>query len=101
METRIKELRQARGLTVEQLAKLAGMSKSYLSEIENGRKQINGRRLDKLAEALDVTVTDLIADPDISADLERHLSILRDLDPEDQMAVMRHALSLSHKKDAK
>lgn len=94
MLLRIKDLRTARGLTVEQLASLAGLSKSYLSEIENGKKQINGRRLEALAAALQVKPTDLISDQEVSADLAAHLDVLRRLGPEDQAAVLRHALGL-------
>lgn len=94
MLLRIKELRKARGLTVEQLAQAAGMSKSYVSELENGRKQINGRRLENIAAILGVTAPDLIADPAVSADIKGHLDVFRDLSPEDQAAVQRHALSL-------
>ena len=94
MLLRVKDLRISRGLTVEQLASLAGLSKSYLSEIENGKKQINGRRLEALAAALRVSPVDLIADPEASSDLSAHLDVLRKLPPEDQAAVMRHALVL-------
>lgn len=94
MLLRVKDLRKARGLTVDQLANMAGLSKSYLSEIENGKKQINGRRLEALAAALHAQPTDLIADPDVSADLAAHLDVVRQLPPEDQASVLRHALGL-------
>lgn len=44
MKTRIKELRRQRGLSVDALAQAVGMSKSFVSEMENGRKEINGQR---------------------------------------------------------
>lgn len=94
MLLRLKQLREARKLTVEQLAERAGMSKSYLSEIENGKKQINARRLEGLALALGVAATDLIADRSVGDVIADHLDVVRQLDPEDQAAVQRHALSL-------
>ena len=94
MLLRIKAFRKERGLTVEQLAAILGMSKSYVSELENGRKQINGRRLEAFAKALGVQTTELIADPQISDELATHVSVVRDLDPADQQAVYRHALGL-------
>lgn len=94
MLLRVRELRKARDLTVEQLANAAGLSKSFLSEIETGKKQVNGRRLEALAAALNVQPVDLIADPDVSSDLAAHLDVVRKLPPEDQAAVQRHALSL-------
>lgn len=60
MKLRITELRKERGLTVQALADAAGMSKSYLSEIANGVKEVNGRRMDALARALGVSTIDLI-----------------------------------------
>ena len=94
MLLRVKELRIARQMTIEQLASLAGMSKSYLSEIENGKKQINGRRLEAIARVLGVTAADLISDSSISSDLSAHLDVIRHLPPEDRAAVLRHAMSL-------
>lgn len=94
MLLKVKEFRKQRGLTVEQLASKAGLSKSFLSEIENGKKQINGRRLQDLADALGVRPHDLIADVDLSQDIADHLHVVEQLDPEDQAAVYRHALSL-------
>src|SRR5690606_1924821 len=35
---RLNELRKARGLTLDRLASLSGLTKSYLSKIENGKK---------------------------------------------------------------
>ena len=60
MELRIKELRTARGWTVEHLADLVGLSKSYVSEIENGKKQANQMRIKKFADAFQVPVFDLL-----------------------------------------
>jgi len=62
MQLRIKEMRISRGWTVEHLADLVGLSKSYVSEIENGKKQANQTRIAKFADAFDVDVFDLIDD---------------------------------------
>lgn len=94
MRLRVKEIRKERGLTTQQLADKAGMSQSYVSDIENGRKQLNARRMEALATALGVSPLDLLADPDVSEEISRHLEILRQLPPEDREAVMRHARGL-------
>ena len=60
MKLRIKELRKARGWTVEQLAEIVGLSKSYVSEIENGKKQANQLRVQKFASAFGVHVLELL-----------------------------------------
>lgn len=91
MKLRVRELREERGLTVQELADRAGLSKSYLSEIERGVKTVNARRLEQLASALRVRPTDLIADKRLSADLEEHLALLAQLGPEDLAEVLSYA----------
>ena len=51
---RIVALRDEQGLTQEDLAGRAEMDRSYLSEIENGHKNLSVVSLCRLAEALDV-----------------------------------------------
>lgn len=48
----IKEWRNFRGLTQEQLAERAGMTANNLSQLENFRQRYSGDGLDRLAEAL-------------------------------------------------
>lgn len=62
MKLRLKQLRDMRGLSQRALAEKAGMSPSYYADIERGDKQINARRLDALARALDVEPADIISD---------------------------------------
>lgn len=58
---RVRKFRDERGLTQTQLAKDAKLSKSYLSEIENGETpRPSGRTLYALAQALGVTMSDLL-----------------------------------------
>jgi len=59
---RIKELRVAKGLTQAQLAERAGISRSYLTEMENETKPINSRRLARVASVLGVE-PGLLLDP--------------------------------------
>ncbi len=94
MRFRVAQIRKERGLTQDQLAKAVGMSKGYLSEIENGKKTVNGRRLEAFARALGVAPADLIDDPGVSEEVADHLRVLRSLSHEDQEAVMRHARGL-------
>lgn len=94
MRLRIKEIRKARGLTTQQLADLAGMSQSYVSDLENGKKQLNARRMEAIAKALEVTPADLIGSGEEDPELMRHLDVLRQLPHEDREAVIRHARGL-------
>jgi transcriptional regulator with XRE-family HTH domain len=58
---RIKSIRQAREMTVQQLATAAGMSPGYLSEVERGLSAISFEKLARIAEELGVT-TDFLND---------------------------------------
>lgn len=60
MRLAIHRHRKAQGLTLEALAERAGISRSYLNELENGSKVANARRLQQIANALGIQVTDLI-----------------------------------------
>jgi len=59
----IRRLRRWRGLSLDQLAGLSGLSKGYLSKIENERTAIDRRStLIKIAGALRVSLTDITGD---------------------------------------
>lgn len=58
---KVKELRQERGLTYQQLNRLSGLSVSYLSEIESGKKYPKGDKIAILADALDVDYDSLVS----------------------------------------
>jgi transcriptional regulator with XRE-family HTH domain len=58
---RVRELRRWRGLTLSEVAGLAGITKQYLSMIENGRRPLDRRSLiSALATALRVSETELV-----------------------------------------
>jgi transcriptional regulator with XRE-family HTH domain len=95
MEVRIKELRKERGLTLEELAEKAGMSVSFLSMIENGKRNVNAARLDALARALNVRIPELLRDGALSPALAEHLRIISELPLDDQRSIFRHAMGLS------
>ncbi|MDF1510369.1 helix-turn-helix domain-containing protein [Robertmurraya sp. DFI.2.37] len=58
---RIKELRKKKGYSISELAKYAGVSKSYLSYIErNVQKNPSLQFLAKLAKTLDTTIEYLL-----------------------------------------
>lgn len=61
-ESPVRIWREARGLSVNALAKKAGVSQPYLSEIENRLKPGSVAALKKLATALKLDVDDLVTD---------------------------------------
>lgn len=58
--TRIRELRKAKGLTLQQLADVFGISRASVSEWESGRSKPDAGRLLKLAEVLGATIEYLL-----------------------------------------
>lgn len=57
---KIKKLRLAKGLSQSQVAKELGADKSFMSNLENGRKNPTLKTLIKLAKALGVTMDQLM-----------------------------------------
>jgi transcriptional regulator with XRE-family HTH domain len=59
---RIRTLRQKRGFSQEELAERAQLHWTYVSEIERGRRNPSLNILGRLARALDVPLSRLMAD---------------------------------------
>lgn len=71
--SKVRELRASKRLTLDGLAVLAGMSKSYLWEIENrDAPRPSAEKLDALARALGVT-SQYFLDEDAREPAEQHL----------------------------
>jgi transcriptional regulator with XRE-family HTH domain len=60
MATQIQKLREARGMTQEQLASKAGLSRGYLARLETARQDPRLSIVVKLARALRVKPSNLI-----------------------------------------
>lgn len=56
----IKEARQLKGITQEQLAKMLGITQGAVAQWENGLTHPSFEMLPKVAEALGLTVDELI-----------------------------------------
>jgi DNA-binding XRE family transcriptional regulator len=57
----IRVWREHRGLTQKQLAENAGISNAYLSQLESGKRTGTADVLTAVAQALDLTVEDILA----------------------------------------
>ena len=57
---RIREIREARGMTQDQLAVQASISKGFLSEVENNKRNISSDNLLKIANVLGASVDYLL-----------------------------------------
>jgi DNA-binding XRE family transcriptional regulator len=59
-ENRVTVWREFRGLSGKELAKTAGIAPSYLSNIESGKRVGTVDTMKKIADALKVTIDDLV-----------------------------------------
>jgi transcriptional regulator with XRE-family HTH domain len=76
--TKLRSLRKLRELTVEELSQRSGVSRSYITNIENGRKtEVSSRVVSSLAGALGIN-----ADYFRISDAQLPTDCLPNLDPE-------------------
>lgn len=58
---RVKELRLEKGLSQEKLANLAGVDRTYMTQVENGKRNISIENIRKVCIALNVSLSDFFA----------------------------------------
>lgn len=64
LSQKIKQLRKKKGFSLSKLAETAGISKAYMSQLENSvSKQPSAEILFKIASALGTTIADLLDKP--------------------------------------
>jgi transcriptional regulator with XRE-family HTH domain len=64
LRTRLRRLRKSSRLTMDELARAAGISKSYVWQLENHEvPHLSAKVLMDLAKALGVTLQDLLGEP--------------------------------------
>lgn len=56
---RIKELRQATGLSQEKFALKIGMDRTYYASVENGKRNISVINLEKISKGLEMSLSEL------------------------------------------
>lgn len=56
----IRQVREDRNLSQERLAELAGLHRTYVSSVEQGRRNLSIENIHKVANALGVSMTELI-----------------------------------------
>ena len=59
---RIKGLRKARGWSQEKFADVCGVHRTYMGHLERGEKNVSFNTLVRLAEALEISVSELVSD---------------------------------------
>jgi transcriptional regulator with XRE-family HTH domain len=63
---RIKELRNQIGISQESLANKAEIDRTYVTDVENGRRNISIENLEKLVNALEVAFKDFFDSPNFN-----------------------------------
>lgn len=88
---RLRALREARGLTQEQLGEEAGITWHFVSSIERARKGATTETLAKLAAALDITLSELFVgvDKPLPRETKRLETALAGKSPDAQRRILR------------
>ena len=55
---RVKELRLKLGLSQEALAYKAGIDRTYMTGVENGKRNVSAKNMDKIIHALELPIPD-------------------------------------------
>ena len=80
---RIRQIREARGWSQIKLGEMSGLAGPTINRIENGHRVGRGDTLKRIAEALDVTMDDLISD--ISTEVAT--ATINDLSPKERRLI--------------
>jgi transcriptional regulator with XRE-family HTH domain len=57
---RLRVVRERVGISQEKLAELAGLHRTYVSSVERGKRNISIENIDRLAQALGVSLCELM-----------------------------------------
>jgi transcriptional regulator with XRE-family HTH domain len=74
VRTNIRELRERSGKTKSELCASIGMSRRFWDDVESGAKEPSVSSLDRIAEALGVTIHDLLQPHKPKRSRERELA---------------------------
>lgn len=99
--SRLRELRQKAGLSGNALARKAGVAQSTVSEIEAGHALPTLPTLNRLCQAMGITLGDFFGTParePLPPDLKRLLALARQLDAADLNTVILVAESILKQK---
>jgi transcriptional regulator with XRE-family HTH domain len=68
---KIKSVRTGRGITIQDIAERSGLSKGFLSQVENDKTSPSLNTLERIADALETPLTYLLLDEDHAPALAR------------------------------
>jgi transcriptional regulator with XRE-family HTH domain len=58
--SRLRQIRQAKGLSQEDLANIAGLHRTYVGSVERGERNISIDNIEVLAKALEIDIIELL-----------------------------------------
>lgn len=95
---RLKDLRELKGISVNKLSNMAGLSQSFVREIELGRKNPTVDSLSYLCEALGISLNDFFGQELVGSIREnRALLAIYRLSPRQQETLVSFIESMSQK----
>ena len=97
MKNRIKELRRAKNLTLQELAELVGSSNQQISQLETGRRRLNVDWLERLSKELGCHPLEIL-DDGVWAKTEKEkilLELFRGLSADQQQAFLKVTTALA------
>jgi len=56
---KIKNLRELKGWSIEYLANISNIDRTYISDIEKGKRNVSLLIIEKLSKALEITIQEL------------------------------------------
>ena len=68
---RIRKARKAKDLTLEELAECCGLHPAYIGQLERGVKNASLYTLEKIACALELSLTELVGNSDIVTEMAK------------------------------
>ena len=80
--SRIRQKREALGLTREQLSEQSDLSAQFLAEVELGKKGVSPLTIKKLCDVLHVSADYLIRNRELSSEFPAIIELLSNLDAE-------------------
>lgn len=95
MRIRIEDIRKAKSISQAELAKRAGISRPYLSQLETGQRSLTVTRQHQIAAALGVPASELVDfDAPDGDDEEIILQAYREASPEQRQVLLALARAL-------
>lgn len=93
MDNRIKEIREERGVTLDELAERLSTSKGQVAALQAGRRQLTLIWMRRIAEALHCKASDLLLDDDVafrpSTTEVEALELLKNLPGQDKIRAVK------------